>query len=247
MLKVTILRYSFQLVLACSSFTSSFFYFSPLGALLAYVTRGLPTRVRYCLGTLLLLTSYPISYGYILCNTYQSISGLFFSEIKHELSRTVFLLEIMSYLLKAPSSLRVFLCLLDFLNSFFLVRPPREEKTQKEMLLKIKLLLKDYVYRSHEYKAIYRPPREGFRRISLDLYTGLVLANLDNIYSFYAIGLSLLPFPKLPLVIFFLIFFYLLHLPGVSLLLTPFCELNFSSPYLRVLCINLTYYLYTHA
>lgn len=261
MLRLTILRYSLQLVLACSSYTT-YSFLSPLGILLAYFSRGLPTRVRYTLGSLLLLAHPPLAYWYILCNTYSSISRLFLSDIRLELTRTVFLLELLGYLTFVGDTTVRILLVVDLVNSITLLKPPREEKTEEEMVLKIKLLLKDYVYRSQEYKAIFggQSTCSGLTTpttctstttspYTVDLLTGIILLNKVNVYSFYSVALSLLPFPKFSLLIFPLAFFYTLHLHVLSLLLTPFCDPSFlnSSIYLRALCINLTLFFYTLA
>ncbi|EOB12583.1 hypothetical protein NBO_402g0001 [Nosema bombycis CQ1] len=107
MLNFIIFKYSYQLILCGLTFTPEFFYLSPLGMCLFFLLRRLRTRIRYFIGCLLLLLSfyypliYPVTYGFIQCNTYTSVRTLLLSDLKYDLSRIVIFLELISYLLRS--------------------------------------------------------------------------------------------------------------------------------------------------
>ncbi|KAF9761322.1 hypothetical protein NGRA_2723 [Nosema granulosis] len=254
MLKITIFRYSFQLVLACATFKRTFFFLAPFGGGLSFLGQSLPIRTRYLFGSLLLLLQniypmvYPVAFGFILCNTYISSQKLVLSDKKT--TSTVFVLELLAYLIRPFifNTFFFFLVLLDILNSLSLIIPPCEETDRKKKILTVKYLLRDCVSRSQEYRAIFSRLPKTTSSSQLDLFTGLILANLHNIYSFYAMALALLPFPKFSLPIFLVSFFFVLHLSGLSLLLLPFCKTSFieNSVYIRLLCIISFYYFYTY-
>jgi hypothetical protein len=120
------------------------------------------TRIRYFLGSLLIMIylQYPflyfLSYSYILCNTYFSVSLLVQSI---DTSQKVYSLEIissiLSFLMHVDYSIIYVLCLVDAILTYYKTLPPKEGKDLQSVLHTIGyIVVDDYNLKKNEYKSV---------------------------------------------------------------------------------------------
>lgn len=122
----------------------------------------LSTRLRYLLGSLLIMIylQYPflffLTYSYILCNTYYSVSLLVQSI---DTSQKVYSLEIiscvLSFIIHVDYSIIYILCIIDGILNYYKTLPPRESKDLQDVIHTIGyIVVDDYNLKKEEYKFV---------------------------------------------------------------------------------------------